>query len=452
MRRLFAVTGSLLLAACLDNSGPEDHPAQLIEPVNAAQLTGTAGRAVGEVQARVTDLRGNPVAGAEVQWHSEDGGTFVRLGDGVTGSDGVARAIWTLGTPAGPQSARATVLGVEEAAVFTAHATGFVATVLGSGTGEHLCAVHASGGTWCWGGPPFPEAPTRIPGDVRFVQLVTGDQSSGEGFACGLADDGQVLCWGSNAFGQLGDGTTTDRAAPMPIALPGERFASLSAFFAGVCGVTTGGDAYCWGSNRALRFGSGIMDASVPVPAKVDGGISWSHVALGDDRACGVDREHHVWCWGGSPQYLGLPAPSGSVVSEPTRIDTPVLFDQLALTFWDQCGLALGAPHSVYCWSLSPNTPTLQPDPSVITRMRSMSETTAGITPDGRLYFWGSDPHVNDGFVGRPVLIDTPIRFREVGVRRRAICAIADMTNVVYCSVGAGDALSLRVVAEANPE
>src|SRR5688500_3655875 len=123
MRRLLAITGSLLIVACIDNSGPEDHPAQLIEPVGAVGLTGTAGRPVGEVQARVTDESGSPVAGVEVEWGSEDGGTFVRLGKEVTESDGVARAIWTLGPPAGQQEARATVLAVEEPAVFTALAT-----------------------------------------------------------------------------------------------------------------------------------------------------------------------------------------------------------------------------------------------------------------------------------------------------------------------------------------
>jgi alpha-tubulin suppressor-like RCC1 family protein len=451
MRRLLAVTGSLLIVACLDNSGPEDHPAQLIEPVNAVELTGTAGRPVGELQARVTDERGSPVAGVEVEWGSEDGGSFVRLGKELTGSDGVARAMWTLGAPASLQEARATVLGVEEPAVFTARATGFAATILGSGTGLHLCAVHAAGGTWCWGGPPYPDAPTRVPTDVRFIQLVTGDAVTEGGFTCGLADDGQVLCWGSNGQGQLGNGTMIDRETPTPIALPGVRFVDLSAFFAGVCGVTTDGDAYCWGVNRARRFGSGIAEALVPVPAKVSGGIAWSRVALADDRACGVDRDHRVWCWGGNPEMLGLPGSQGSVVQEPTRIDTPVLFDELALTFWDQCGLALGAPHAVYCWGVRWNTPTLQPDPPVITRMRSIAETTAGVTPDGRIYFWGSDPHVQDGFVGAPVLIETPIRFRDVGLRGRAICGIADGTNVVYCSAGMGYR-RLTVIAEAAPQ
>lgn len=451
MRRLLAVSGSLLFAACLDNAGPEDHPAQRIEPVGAAELTGTAGRPVGEVQVRVTDLQGNHVVGVEVVWDSEEGGTFVRLGSERTGTDGIARAIWTLGPPTGLQTARASVLGVEEPAYIIARATGFEAAILGSGTAQHLCAVHAEGGTWCWGGPPYPELPTRVQTDVRFVQLITGNGVTEPGFTCGLADDGQVLCWGSNGQGQLGDGTLVGRETPMPIALPGVRFVDLSAFDAGVCGVTTGGDAYCWGFNRARRFGSGNAEEVAPVPAKVSGGIMWSAVALADDRACGADRDHRLWCWGGSPSFLGLPGPQGSVVPEPTRIDTPVLFDELALTFWDQCGLAYGSPHSVYCWDSGRSTPTLQPEPPVITTMRSIAETTAGLTPDGRLYFWGSDPHVNDGFVGAPVLVETPIRFREVGLRARAICGIADVTNVVYCSVSR-TFRHLEVVAEPAPE
>lgn len=423
----------LFCAACLDNAGPEDRPAQVVEPVGDVVLAGTAGHPVGEISVKVTDLRGNRIAGVEVEWTTYDGGELVPLDDGRTASTGIARALWTLGATAGTQTARARVIGVEEPAVYTAEAGGFVAELLGSGTGEHICAVDPAGSTWCWGGAPFAATPTRIATNARFVQLVTGG-----GFACGLTDGGEVLCWGDNDNGQLGDGTTVGRADPAPIALPGTRFTGLSAFNDGLCGVTTSGEGYCWGRNVQRRFASGSAGAVVTAPSLVSGGIEWTTIGLADDRACGIDRAQAVWCWGGSPAFLGLtPPPGSSFVPDPVRIASAVPLAELALTIWDQCGLAYGAPHSLYCWK-GGGGPRLVAPPPAFREIRGISETTAGVTSDGRVYYWGSDPHVFDGFVGAPVLIETPLRFRAIGLHGWGICAIEDGSGVLYCSRSEG--------------
>ena len=72
---------------------------------------------------------------------------------------------------------------------------------------------------------------------------------------------GAGYCWGYNAYGQLGDGTTTDRLVPTPVA-GGLTFAAVSAgtvvpFFGHTCGVTTSGAVYCWGDNFAGELGDG---------------------------------------------------------------------------------------------------------------------------------------------------------------------------------------------------
>jgi len=72
---------------------------------------------------------------------------------------------------------------------------------------------------------------------------------------------GAAYCWGYNAYGQLGDGTTTDRLVPTPVA-GGLTFAAVSAgpivpFYGHTCGVTTSGTAYCWGDNFRGELGDG---------------------------------------------------------------------------------------------------------------------------------------------------------------------------------------------------
>jgi alpha-tubulin suppressor-like RCC1 family protein len=94
----------------------------------------------------------------------------------------------------------------------------------------HMCGLEQNTGTaWCWGysplgqvGPaaeetcgPFEAAcshvPVPIPGGLRFVDLAPGGQHT-----CGLTDDGDLFCWGSNAQGQFGNGTQADATEPVP--------------------------------------------------------------------------------------------------------------------------------------------------------------------------------------------------------------------------------------------
>ena len=55
--------------------------------------------------------------------------------------------------------------------------------------------------------------PTVVGGGVTFASLADGSADH----ACGLTSGGQAFCWGANAYGQLGDGTATDQGAPVAV-------------------------------------------------------------------------------------------------------------------------------------------------------------------------------------------------------------------------------------------
>jgi alpha-tubulin suppressor-like RCC1 family protein len=85
-----------------------------------------------------------------------------------------------------------------------------------------------------------------------------------------VATDGRAYCWGNNQYGQLGDGTTTQRLTPV-VVHGGIAFLRLSGGEAFSCGVTGAGKAYCWGGNWVGQIGDGTSTSPRLTPRAVVG-------------------------------------------------------------------------------------------------------------------------------------------------------------------------------------
>jgi alpha-tubulin suppressor-like RCC1 family protein len=92
------------------------------------------------------------------------------------------------------------------------------------------------------------------------------------------------------------------------------RFTSLAAGSAFTCGVTTSGDAYCWGTNSEGQTGSGA-GADAPLPGFISSPAKFVLVTAGKEHACGLTTEHEAFCWGSNAQgQLGAVAKQRSFV------------------------------------------------------------------------------------------------------------------------------------------
>jgi alpha-tubulin suppressor-like RCC1 family protein len=120
--------------------------------------------------------------------------------------------------------------------------------------------------------------------------------AAGSAHTCGISE-GQILCWGGNNFGQLGDGTTQNRVQPTPVSgIPG-RPTQLAAGAVHTCALVQGGRAFCWGQNLQGQLGDGST-TNRPRPVPVAGGLSFTSIHAGGAQTCGYTASGAEYCWG----------------------------------------------------------------------------------------------------------------------------------------------------------
>jgi alpha-tubulin suppressor-like RCC1 family protein len=156
---------------------------------------------------------------------------------------------------------------------------------------DQTCA-RRGGSVWCWGRPPAapinpapPDLlrPAPLPGLDDVVQL-----AAGFGFFCARRENGTVVCWGENTYGQLGDGTTESRTTPVPVAGL-DRAENLVADYGRACARRSGGEVWCWGEGKPT---------AAPVEALRPWRGSIRQLALSDGHWCVLLAGGEVRCQG----------------------------------------------------------------------------------------------------------------------------------------------------------
>jgi len=182
--------------------------------------------------------------------------------------------------------------------------------------------------------------PIRVRG-LPAKQKITALTSSWEGSGALLAN-GSYYDWGYNADGQLGDDSTTDRARPVRVRLPGP----VIQVFQGGSGrkngqtiaILKGGAIYDWGANSDGQLGDGTTTSSdVPIRLRVPSDVTFTQVNSGGFATYAIGSHGQLWDWGSNAEgQLGL----GSAVSmrtRPTRVG--VQLTQVSSTAQNVAGL-----------------------------------------------------------------------------------------------------------------
>jgi alpha-tubulin suppressor-like RCC1 family protein len=280
---------------------------------------------------------------------------------------------------------------------------GFSVTMISVGQ-THSCALTANGTVYCWGGNFFGQLgdgtttnramPAPVAGDLRFTEISVGNYHT-----CGVSTNGTAYCWGENfPTGKLGDGTRLNRAVPTAV-LSGFRFTTVDAGHFHTCGVTTLGLAACWGSNTNGQLG----DATVvdrPFPGPVVGVTDFSTVSAGDVHSCGVTAAGAAYCWGRNTWgELGDGTTTGRTI--PQLVIGGFTFVAVEGGAQQSCGITTS--HVALCWGaneagqLGDGTTTNRATPVAVAGDLSFVgvstglQYSCGVTTGGAAYCWGTN-------------------------------------------------------------
>lgn len=224
---------------------------------------------------------------------------------------------------------------------------------------EHALAITPDGGLWAWGANSAGQLgdgstenrakPVRIGEDSDWHVVAAGNY-----FSMAIKTDGSLWAWGQNYYGQLGVGDAENRQAPVRVGARAD-WASIGAGSNHVLAVNTDGTLWAWGQNNGGQLGLGSKENQA-APVQVGTDNDWLWAASGSTHGAALKTDGSVWTWGNN-YYGQLGTTTAQEALTPSQ---GTEYEWKALTYGHQF-------------------------------IDAGNTTNASLTPGGALYLWGDN-------------------------------------------------------------
>ena len=247
----------------------------------------------------------------------------------------------------------------------------------------HSCALDSAGQAWCWGMGMHGQlgdgdttgaqqnSPVKVTGGHVFATIAAGNTQS-----CAVDVAGQGWCWGSDAYGGLGDGDTTGTTKFAPVAVTGgHTFTTISAGYYHSCALDIGGQGWCWGYGYGGIGDGDSTSTNKYTPVPVTGGHTFTTIVAGYARSCALDTAGQGWCWGlAGDGGLGDGDITGADKYSPVAVTGGHEFTAIDTSSEHSC--ALDTVGQAWCWgSDSPGGGLGDGDPTGTTKFAPVAVT-----------------------------------------------------------------------------
>jgi len=294
---------------------------------------------------------------------------------------------------------------------------------------NHSCALITNGTMKCWGWNGHGQIGDNSLGTNRLTP-VTASSLSGvssislrSASSCVKLSNGTAKCWGYNADGQVGDGTSgTARAVPTLVAgLSG--VSSVSASGAHTCSKLTNGSVKCWGRNDHGQIGDGTSGADKLSPSSVLGLTGVGSISMGASHSCAVLTSGSVKCWGYNWYGQVGDGTSGTDRLTPVSVTGLSAVSQLSSGNGHSCAMLSNG--TLKCWGrndsgqLGNDTAAHQSSPVDVIGLPNVNEVTTGDQhscarqTDGTVHCWGNNGYGQVGSNTADTKHLTPIKVQK---------------------------------------
>jgi alpha-tubulin suppressor-like RCC1 family protein len=279
----------------------------------------------------------------------------------------------------------------------------------------HSCALTAAGGVKCWGSNEYGQLGdgttvySPVPIDVDGLASGVFAIAAGWSSTCALTSAGGVKCWGHNAFGGLGDGTTSDSSVPVDVSGLESGVSAIATGSLHACALTVNGGVTCWGEGQSDN--PDVFNTAVPVDVPgLASGIAVISATL--DMTCAVTNDGRVVCWG-----LNYAPPPGE--SSPARffeVDVSHLADRVRSIAVNQThGCALTNRGAVACWSPSQAPVDVAGLAGDVVAVAAGGLHSCAVTAGGEVRCWGNNRSGQLGSTMRCSSTSVPVEVRLDG-------------------------------------
>jgi alpha-tubulin suppressor-like RCC1 family protein len=317
----------------------------------------------------------------------------------------------------------------------TAPGEEFVKVVSGPNA-DHTIGIRADGTLWAWGYNNYGQL-----GDGtitnRSAPVQVGTAANWASAACGgshtlaVKSDGTLWAWGWNVYGQLGDGTTTQRNSPVQVGTAANWVAvAAGAYY--TLAIRSDGTLWAWGSNGRGQLGDGTA-TNRNSPVRIGTATNWTTVACGYEHTMAVKGDGTLWTWGYNIYgQLG----DGSFTNRLSPVQVGTATDWAAVAGGIYHTLALKNDRTLWAWGndnygqLGDDSTTDGYTPVQIGTATNWAAVAGGnfhtvaLKSDGSLWTWGYNNYGQLGYV-MSTLAPNPVRLGASSSTKASACGFA---------------------------